>query len=93
VSYAVRWRTSAERDFSALPRDAQVRILVRVEALADSPRPAASAALAGPLAGLRRLRVGDYRIAYVVDDAERTVGIVALGHRSKFYEDLNRGGA
>ena len=35
----------------------------------------------------RRVRVGDYRIAYLVDDVEGMVGIIAAGHRSRFYDD------
>ena len=84
---------SAERDLHALPRDVQERVMVRVEALAETPRPPSSAPLKGTLTGLRRVRVGDYRIAYLVDDVEGTVGVVAVGHRSRFYEDLGRNGA
>lgn len=90
MSYEIRWRASAERDLLALPGEVRARIMVRVEALAENPSPPASTALKGTLAGLRRVRVGDYRIAYLVDDAENIVGIVAIGHRSRFYEDLER---
>lgn len=90
MSYDLRWRLSAENDLHALPRDVQERVLLRVEALARNPRPSASTSLKGTLAGLRRLRVGDYRIAYLVDDADFWIGILAVGHRSKFYENLRR---
>lgn len=90
MSYAIRWRLSAQRDLQALAPDVQVRILARVETLAIAPRPTASSALKGTLVGLRRLRVGDYRIAYIVDDVDKMISIIAVGHRSKFYEDLRR---
>jgi mRNA interferase RelE/StbE len=35
---------------------------------------------------LWRIRVGDWRIGYQIDDASRTVTIVAIGHRSEFYD-------
>jgi mRNA interferase RelE/StbE len=92
VNYTIRWRESAERDLQALPRHVQSQIMVRVEALADNPRPPASVPLKGTLRGLRRVRVAEYRIAYLVDDAEGMVGIVAVGHRSRFYEELGRAG-
>lgn len=92
MSYTIRWRVSAERDLQALPGHVQALIMVRVEALAQNPRPPGSVALKGTLGGLRRVRVADYRIAYLVDDAEGMVGIVAVGHRNKFYEELGRAG-
>jgi mRNA-degrading endonuclease RelE of RelBE toxin-antitoxin system len=36
--------------------------------------------------GLWRIRVGDWRIGYEIDDAKRTVTIITVGHRSDFYD-------
>ena len=47
--------------------------------------PAAGHALRGRLKGLRSLRVGSYRIIYQLADAERTVRVVAIRHRSIAY--------
>lgn len=90
MRYALEWQESSLRALESLPPRVRERIVGRLKALADNPRPSASAPLAGDLAGLRRLRIGDYRAAYEVDDAQGTVTIRAVGHRSRFYEALAR---
>jgi mRNA interferase RelE/StbE len=52
--------------------------------LADEPRPAGCRKLAG-LDDAWRIRVGDYRIVYVVDDLARTVTVTRIGHRRDIY--------
>lgn len=90
MSHSIRWQPAATRDLERLPDDVQGRIMACVDALAENPRPVFSAPLKGPLAGLVRLRIGDYRVAYLVDDAQRTLGILTVGHRSRFYEVTRR---
>ena len=58
-------------------------IVAAIRSLADIPRPLGSRKLANR-AGLR-LRVGNYRILYSVDDNSRTVTIIAIGHRREVY--------
>jgi mRNA interferase RelE/StbE len=58
-------------------------IVAAIRSLADIPRPLASRKLADRTA--LRLRVGDYRIIYSVDDNRRTVSIFAFGHRREVY--------
>jgi mRNA interferase RelE/StbE len=59
------------------------RIRVVVDGLAADPRPVGVVRLAGR-AGYR-VRVGDYRVVYAVDDAERVVIVARLGHRREVY--------
>jgi mRNA interferase RelE/StbE len=56
------------------------------ELLIEDPRPPGCKRLRGNLAPLYRLRVGDYRIVYDVNDADREVRITNIGHRSRVYD-------
>jgi len=60
------------------------RILSKIEELVIEPRPAGCRKLQGR-SGLWRLRVGDYRIVYSVDDRQRLVDVVAVRHRREAY--------
>ena len=88
--YTVTFRPSARRDLHRLPADIGTRITVRVNALADDPRPRGALPLRGPLKGLYRLRVGDYHVAYEVDDEVPLVRVWTIGHRRDFYDVLSR---
>lgn len=85
-AYEVRIRPSAEREFRALPSGVKQRLEEAMLALAVEPRPQS----ARPLTGIDgwRLRVGDYRVGYTIEDANRVVTIGALGHRRDFYRRL-----
>jgi mRNA interferase RelE/StbE len=69
------WRVelapAAQRQLRKLPPDATARVRAPILALARDPRPVGAAALAGSASW--RLRVGDVRIVYVIDEAARTV--------------------
>ena len=88
MRYEVRLRPSAERDLRALPRDVRDRILEQLTELADDPRPPDSQPLHGNLRGLWRLRMGDYRASYLIDQEAQLVRVGRIGHRSTFYRRL-----
>jgi mRNA interferase RelE/StbE len=58
-----------------------------IDALADDPRPPGVRALTGHRPYLR-VRSGDYRVIYVVDDEIRQVRVVVIGHRRDVYRNL-----
>ena len=60
------------------------RIVQAIDSLEDDPRPAGAVALHGG-DGVLRIRVGDYRILYTVDDKVLTVLVVTIGHRREVY--------
>lgn len=66
------------------PRAARARIVARIQALAQSPRPHGSQKLAGEQS-LYRLRQGPYRIVYAIDDERRIVEVFKVGHRREVY--------
>ncbi len=75
----------AQREIRALDAAVRGRVLNAIRALAGEPRPAGCRKLVGAH-NRWRVRVGDYRVIYSVDDANRVVEILAVRHRSKAYE-------
>lgn len=82
ASYRIDLLPSTVRELSALPRAVQQRIGHRLDGLAGNPRPHGVETLAGE-GGFLRLRVGDYRIIYQVDDDGHRVLVVKIGHRGR----------
>jgi mRNA interferase RelE/StbE len=85
--YRVRLRRSAEKELEALDGRTRARILRNITALSDEPRPPGVKRLTG-VDNLWRIRVGDYRIVYEIRDAELTVHVVRVAHRSKVYSGI-----
>ena len=83
MSYSVRVKGSAAKELASLPRDARERLIGAIDGLGDEPL--AGSALKGGLRGLRRLRVGDYRIVYELLDDELVVLVVRVAHRRDAY--------
>jgi len=88
VTYEVRLRPAAERDLRRLPEAVQRRALHQLSALGENPRPHNAQPLHGDLKGVWRVRVGDYRLSYVVEDGAHLVRVARIGHRSTFYRRL-----
>jgi mRNA interferase RelE/StbE len=84
-SYSVVVKRSAERELRAVPRTDLRRVITRIRGLADEPRPPGSEKLSGE--DRYRLRQGDYRVIYAIDDDRRIVEIVKIGHRREVYRD------
>ncbi|MBN1360415.1 MAG: type II toxin-antitoxin system RelE/ParE family toxin [Sedimentisphaerales bacterium] len=84
AEYAVTFARSARRELEALVPALVGRIFPRIEALADDPRPQQCLKLRGRR-GLWRMRVGDYRVIYAIDDEEKVVDIIAVRHRRDAY--------
>ena len=75
----------AGRDLDRLDRAVLTRVAREIDGLSIEPRPAGCRKLVNQ-ASLWRVRVGDWRVLYEIDDAARTVRVVAVRHRSKAYE-------
>lgn len=84
-AYRILIKRSAGKEIEAVgaKKDRQ-RIVTRILALADEPRPVGCDKLAGA-EGRYRVRQGQFRIVYAVDDAARTVEVVKVGHRREVY--------
>lgn len=82
-SYSVLIKRSAEKEMDSLPAAVFDRVVESIRALEIDPRPHGSRKLRGM--EQFRLRVGTYRILYTVDDDDRLVEIIAVGHRKDVY--------
>lgn len=83
ASYSLLIKRSAAKELAGLGSDDRRRVVSRIEALADDPRPAGSEKLSGD--DKYRLRQGDLRVLYEIDEPEATVTIVKVGHRRDVY--------
>ncbi len=83
AAYKVFFKKSVEKDFTAIPKNNLKKILERIEALAEDPRPPGCEKLTGQQR--YRLRQGRYRILYSIQDDELTVWVVKDGHRKDIY--------
>ena len=83
ASYNVGLRASAEKELRKIPATDLARIIERIAALAENPRPEGVSKLSGE--ERYRIRQGDYRIVYAIDDDEKAVLIVKIGHRRDIY--------
>jgi len=85
--YSITLARSARKELERLPSSTVARILSKVESLAEIPRPSGVTKLQGQM-GLWRMRVGDYRIIYSIDDLSKKVDISLIRHRRDVYRDL-----
>ena len=83
MSYQVLLKRSAETELYAFRGSLFDRIKRKLLALEDNPRPFGVQKLHGQEA--YRIRVGDYRILYLIDDAARQVHIISVAHRREAY--------
>jgi mRNA interferase RelE/StbE len=84
VSYQIEFSRQADRQFRNLPSQIQQRLKPKIDVLAATPRPYGSEKLSGD-DQLYRIRVGDYRIVYVVEDDRLLVLVAKVGHRREVY--------
>lgn len=84
MNYQVIFSKGALKQFKKLSSDLQERIQTHIDELAIEPRPNGVKKLENDL---YRIRVGDYRVIYQIQDNILLVNIVKVSHRSKAYRD------
>lgn len=82
-SYKLLIKPSAARQIEAVRKADRLRIVGKIQALSDDPRPHGSEKLSAE--EKYRLRQGSYRIIYSISEAEKTVVVVKVGHRREVY--------
>lgn len=83
ASYSLRIKRTAEKELKALPKKDLSRIVEKIQSLAENPHPPGHQKMSGRFQ--YRIRQGDYRILYTIDDGERLVEIIKIGHRREVY--------
>jgi mRNA interferase RelE/StbE len=81
--YELRFKNSVIKDLRALPRSDVAKVLERIDALRDDPRPPGSEKLSGQ--ERYRVRQGSYRILYEIEDQQVVVTVFKVGHRREVY--------
>jgi mRNA interferase RelE/StbE len=84
VTYNVLLRPAAERERGKLPPEIRPRVNQALLALEDEPRPHGVTKLSG-YANRWRVRVGDYRVIYQIDDQAQEVTVLRIAHRREAY--------
>lgn len=85
--YRLKFAEPAQRMLRQLDRSVSVRILRKLNWLAENAEAAKAEGLRGNMAGYAKLREGDYRIVYEIRHDDRVLLVHLLGHRSEIYKD------
>jgi mRNA interferase RelE/StbE len=83
AEYEILFKESVWKDLKKIPKRELRKILSRVEKLGNDPRPMGCEKLTGE--ELYRIRQGNYRIVYSIQDNELTVWVIKVGHRKDVY--------
>ena len=84
MAYTIEVAPAAERQLAALPKPIQTQIVRRIDKLAGDPRPHGVEKITGE-DDLYRVRSGDYRILYTINDQELLVLVVKIADRKEVY--------
>jgi mRNA interferase RelE/StbE len=85
VKYSLEIKPSAQKELDALDNVLFTRVDRKILTLADTPRPAGCQKLKG-YKDQWRVRVGDWRVVYIIDDGAKRVTIMRIAHRGDVYE-------
>jgi len=85
AAYSILFKESVRKDLAAIPAKDLLRIMERIGMLAEEPRPMGSEKLSAQ--ERYRIRQGNYRIVYSIQDQELTVWVVKVAHRREVYRD------
>jgi mRNA interferase RelE/StbE len=83
--YVVEIKLSARKELDALPDRVLSRVIRKMDSLGQQPRPSGCKKLKG-YKDQWRLRVGDWRVVYIIDDATKLVSVTRIAHRRDIYE-------
>ena len=87
MSFRILFAKSAEKAFLGLDRDIQRRIARAIESLGKNPRPSGYVKLQGE-SDLYRIRAGDWRVVYTIQNQKLIVLVLKIGHRREIYRGL-----
>jgi len=83
-NYTVDVKPSARKELEALQDNVLVRVVRKLESLADNPRPAGCKKLKGHKD--QCVRIGDWRVVYIIDDGTKLLSVTRIAHRREVYE-------
>ncbi len=84
MSYVIDIAKSVQKQIDNLPNDLKERVIERIRSLVEDPRPDGVVKLKG--SGREyRIRIGDYRVRYEIDDESQRIRLLQCKHRSEVY--------
>jgi len=87
MAYSIELKKSVEKDIRKIPKKEIRRIVEAMEGLAKEPRSSGSMKIKAT-ERTYRIRVGDYRVIYQIDDEEKTVLVTHIRHRKDAYRNI-----
>lgn len=87
MAFVVEYKKSVEKELRKISAVDLGAIVGKIELLVDNPRPEGSAKLKGSV-DLFRIRHGDYRVVYQIDEGKVCILIIRIGHRREIYKNL-----
>lgn len=85
AKYSLEIKQSAQKELDALDDPLFTRLDRKIITLSENPRPAGCTKLKGHK-DTWRIRIGDWRVLYIIDDAARVVSITRVAHRREVYD-------
>ena len=85
MAYTIIFKKSASKQLKLLPKQMLNKVVTAIDELADNPRPTNCKKLQG-FDDTYRIRIGDYRVLYTVDDTIVTVEVLKVGNRKGIYD-------
>lgn len=83
MAYVINLKRSAEKELERLPATIYDRVIERLVSLKENPRPVGVKKLRGREG--YTVRIGNYRVLYVIDDSEKEVEVSSIAHRREVY--------
>ncbi len=83
MNYSLRIKESAAKALARINKPERERIIQRIDQLRDNP--VAGSVLKGEFSGLRRIRIGSFRVVYEVRERELVILVIRIGHRRDVY--------
>ena len=87
MAYSVELKPSAAKDLASLPKDVQRRLSRKIDSLSFNPRPPGCEKIKGE-DDIFRVRLGDYRLVYLIFERRLLILIVKIGHRKDVYRGM-----
>ena len=84
MTYSLQIKKTASKALAKISKNDRIRLIEAIDRLREEPN--AGGVLKGEFAGLRRLRIGSYRIIYEVIDNQLVVLVIRIGHRRDVYQ-------
>ena len=85
-SYRILIKPSAAKELETVAKKDRLRIIKRIRELSTDPRPVGAEKLSGQ--ERYRVRQGDFRVVYAIDDEEQAVVVFKVGHRREVYRSI-----